>query len=92
MDYAKTQGLSSRRAMQTALRTFLRFCLKYGYIEQPPDRAVPTIRCTKLAGVARGLSEEQALKLLQCIDRRRAAGRHDYAICQLLHTYGVRAG
>jgi site-specific recombinase XerC len=42
--------------------------------------------------VVRGLSEEQALKLLQCIDRHSPAGRRDYAICQLLYTYGVRGG
>jgi integrase len=42
--------------------------------------------------VARGLSDEQALKLLQCIDRCSPAGRRDYAICQLLYTYGVRGG
>ena len=92
LDYAKSRGVSARRSMQAALRTFFRCCLQRGYIQQPLDRAVPTIRCYKLAGVARGLSEEQALKLLQCIDQSHAAGRRDYAICQLLHTYGVRGG
>jgi integrase/recombinase XerD len=92
LTYAESRGYSVRRSMQAALRTFFRFCLQRGYIQQPLDRAVPTLRCYKLSTVVRGLSEEQALKLLQYIDRKSPAGRRDYAICQLLYTYGVRGG
>ena len=92
LTYAKPKGRSARRSMQAALRTFFRFCLQQGYIQQPLDRAVPTLRCYKLATVACGLSDKQALKLLQCIDRYSHAGRRDYAICQLLYSYGVRGG
>ena len=92
LTYAESKGYSARRSMQAALRTFFRFCLQQGYIQQPLDRVVPTLRCYKLATVARGLSEAQALKVLQCIDRYSHAGRRDYAICQLLYTYGVRGG
>jgi site-specific recombinase XerD len=92
LTYANSRGRAVQRSMQAALRTFFRFCLQQGYIQQPLDRAVPTLRCYKLSTVAHGLSDEQALKLLQCIDRRSHAGRRDYAICQLLYTYGVRAG
>jgi len=92
LTYANSKGHAARRSMQAALRTFFRFCLQRGYIQHPLDRAVPTLRCYKLSTVAHGLSDEQALKLLQCIDRHSHAGRRDYAICQLLYTYGVRAG
>jgi len=92
LTYANSSGRAAQRSMQAALRTFFRFCLQQGYIQHPLDRAVPTLRCYKLSTVARGLSDEQALKLLQCIDRRNHAGRRDYAICQLLYTYGVRGG
>ena len=92
LTYARSKGRAARRSMQAAVRMFFRFCLQQGYIQQPLDRAVPTLRCYKLATVPRGLSNEQALKLLQCIDRRSHAGRRDYAICQLLYTYGVRGG
>lgn len=92
LTYAKPRGRSVRRSMQAALRTFFRFCLQQAYIQQPLDRAVPTLRCYKLATVACGLSDKQALKLLQCIDRYSHAGRRDYAICQLLYSYGVRGG
>jgi site-specific recombinase XerD len=92
LTYANSSGRAAQRSMQAGLRTFFRFCLQQGYIQHPLDRAVPTLRCYKLSTVARGLSDEQALKLLQCIDRHSHAGRRDYAICQLLYTYGVRAG
>ncbi len=92
LTYADARGHARQRSMQAALRTFFRFCLQQGYIQHPLDRAVPTLRCYKLSTVAQGLSDEQALRLLQCIDRRGHAGRRDYAICQLLYTYGVRGG
>jgi site-specific recombinase XerD len=78
--------------MQSALRTFFRFCLHQNYVQQPLDLAVPTLRTYKLASVPRGLTEAQARRVLQCIDRGTAVGRRDYAIIQLLFTYGVRGG
>lgn len=89
---AHNKGSAAKRSMQAALRTFFRFCLQRGYIQQPLDRAVPRLRCYKLSTVARGLSDEQALKLLQSFDRSSHTGRRDYAICVLLYTYGVRGG
>ena len=76
--------------MQTALRTFLRFCCYEGYIRQHLDHAVPTLRTYKLAQTPRGISEPQAQAILQSVDRGTAVGRRDYAILTLLHTYGVR--
>jgi site-specific recombinase XerD len=92
IDYARGMGRASRRSMQTALRTFLFFCFREGYIRQRLDRAVPTLRTYKLARVPRGLSERQAQAVLQSVDRTTAAGCRDYAILTLLHTYGVRGG
>jgi len=92
LSYVQKMGRSARRSMQSALRTFFRFCLHQGYIQQPLDRAVPTLRTYKLATVPRGLTDEQAQKVLHCIKRSSNAGRRDYAICQLLYTYGVRGG
>ena len=92
LPYAQTMGRSARRSMQAALRTFLRFCLSQGYIQRPLDCAVPTWRTYKLATVPRGLTDEQAVQILQAIDRNSHVGRRDYAICQLLYTYGVRGG
>ena len=92
ISYAQSMGRSARRSMQSALRTFLRFCLHNGYIEQPLDRAVPTLRTYKLATVPRGLTDIQAQQVLRCIKCNSHVGRRDYAIVLLLYTYGVRGG
>lgn len=90
--YAQKVGGAARRSMQATLRTFFRFCLHQGHIHLPLDLAVPTLRSYKLATVPRGLTEDQALEVLQNIDRETRVGRRDYAILQLLFTYGVRGG
>ncbi len=92
ISYAQSMGRSARRSMQSALRTFLRFCLHNGYIEQHLDRAVPTLRTYKLATVPRGLTDIQAQQVLRCIKCNSHVGRRDYAIVLLLYTYGVRGG
>ena len=92
LSYAQRMDRSARRSMQSALRTFLRFCLYQGYIERPLDPAAPTLRTYKLATVPRGLSDPQAQQVLQRINRNSHAGRRDYAILQLLYTYGMRGG
>lgn len=88
----KDIGRAARRSMQSALRTFLRFCFQKKYIDQQLDQAVPTLRTYKLSTVPRGLTESQALKVLDAIDRSNFVGLRDYAILQLLSTYGVRGG
>jgi site-specific recombinase XerD len=92
LDYAQQVGKAARRSMQSTLRTFFRFCLHQGYVRVPLDLAVPTLRTYRLASVPRGLTEMQSRRVLQCIDRGTAVGRRDYAIIQLLFTYGVRGG
>jgi site-specific recombinase XerD len=92
ISYAQRMGRSARHSMQSALRSFLRFCLHQGYIEQSLDRAVPTLRTYKLATVPRGLSDSQAQQVLHGIDRSNPVDRRDYAILQMLYTYGVRGG
>jgi len=92
LSYAQTMGRSARRSMQSALRTFLRFCLHQGYVQHPLDRAVPILRTYKLSTVPRGLSEEQAQRVIDSVDCSTNTGLRDYAILQLLHTYGVRGG
>jgi integrase len=92
LSYAQNMGRSARHSMQSALRSFLRFCLHQGHIERPLERAVPTLRTYKLATVPRGLSDTQAQQVLQSINRNSHGGRRDYALVQLLYTYGVRGG
>ena len=90
--YAQKTGRAGRRSMQSALRTFFRFCRHQGQILQSLDLAVPTLRTYKLATVPRGLSAEQIQQVLRGIDRTTPVGRRDYAVLQLLSTYGVRGG
>ena len=90
--YASGNGRSARRSMQSALRTFFRFAWHEGYLRQPLDRAVPTLRTYKLATVPRGLTEQQTEEVLRGIERNTEVGRRDYALLQLLSTYGVRGG
>ena len=92
LSYAQKMGRPARRSMQSALRTFFRFCLYRGLVQRPLDCAVPTLRTYKLATVPSGLTDEQTRKVLNGINRGNNAGRRDYAICQMLYTYGVRGG
>jgi site-specific recombinase XerD len=90
--YAQTAGDGERQSMQASLRTFFRFCLHEGHTEHHLDRAVPGWRSYRLSSVPKGLSEKQAQAVLDSIDRSTHAGCRDYAILQILHTYGVRGG
>jgi site-specific recombinase XerD len=89
---ARGMGQAARHSLQSAVRTFLRFCLACGTIRQPLDQAVPTLRTYRLSTVPRGLSEEQAQKILESVDRRSPVGLRDYAILLLLYAFGVRSG
>jgi integrase/recombinase XerD len=90
--YSEERGRAARRSMQAALRTFLRFCFHEGHIRQHLDHAVPTLRTYKLARLPRGLTEAQARRLLESVERNTDVGRRDFAILTLLYTYGVRGG
>jgi integrase/recombinase XerD len=90
--YAQNSGPAARRSMQTTLRTFLRFALHNGWIREHLDLAVPTFRTYKLSTVPRGLSEAQASIVLASVDRGSPVGKRDYAILQMLYSYGVRGG
>jgi site-specific recombinase XerD len=92
LNYCKARGRASRRSMQSALRTFLRFCFVRGYVKQELDRVVPTLRTYKLSKLPRGIEHKEGQRLLATIDRSTDAGRRDYAILQLLYTYGIRGG
>jgi site-specific recombinase XerD len=89
---AQDKSWYMRRHLQGTLRSFLRFCLQKGHFERDLAAAVPCLRSYKLSGVPRGICESDALKTLRCIDRTTSTGRRDFAIIQMLHTYGVRSG
>lgn len=88
----KNLGLSARRSLRATLRIFFRFCGMKGYLKPELAEVIPTIRTYKLDRVPRGISPEGLERLLTSIDRTTAIGRRDFAILQLLATYGVRDG
>lgn len=89
---AQDKSPHMRRRLQGALRSFLRFCLQKGLLEYDLATALPCIRSYRLSSVPRGICESDALRTLKCINRTTAAGRRDFAIIQMLYTYGVRSG
>jgi len=87
-----TQGLgkSHRRSIYSTLRSFLRFCFCQRHTGRDLSTCVPSVRSYTLAETPRGLSDEQAQAVLSAVDRSTPIGIRDYAILQLLYTYGVR--
>jgi site-specific recombinase XerD len=95
-EYAVTStakcGKSIRRTIVATLRTFLEFCYLSGHMPRDLSHAVPSVRTYRLSDTPRSLSDEQARMVLQHVDRSSPAGKRDYAVLQLLYTYGVRGG
>lgn len=88
--YSREHSYSARRSMQATLRTFFVFCYLKGLTPKDLSTSIPTLRTYKLDTVPRGISEENANRVLSQIDRSSAVGRRDYAILLLLYHYGVR--
>jgi len=89
---ARPIGRAKRKHLVSSLRSFLRVAHFRGYLNRNLVDAVPMIRTYKLASIPRGISWDSVKKLLLAPDRRTRAGRRDYAILQLLATYGIRIG
>jgi integrase/recombinase XerD len=89
-EHGQGKADTTRRHIQGALRTFFAFCARQGYVAGYLAETVPKVFRYRLADVPRQISEENAQKLLESINRSTPAGRRDYAIILLLHTYGVR--
>ena len=89
---AQGRRLTMRRQLQGVLRLFLRFCFQKGHLDRDLSAVVPCIRNYKLSVTPRGISEPDALKTMEYIDRTTPKGRRDFAIIQMLYYYGVRGG
>jgi site-specific recombinase XerD len=83
-------GSAKAAEMATCLRSFLTFCFNRGYMDRDMTAAIPSCRRYRLSAVPRGISDEDAQCLLQSINREKPVGLRDYAIIQLLYTYGIR--
>ncbi|MBI4484008.1 MAG: tyrosine-type recombinase/integrase [Acidobacteria bacterium] len=89
-EHAQGKADTTRGQIHATLRTFFAFCARQGYVAGHLAETVPKVFRHRLANVPRQISEHNAQKLLESIDRSTPAGRRDYAIVLLLHTYGVR--
>lgn len=92
LNYSQSHGRAARRSIQATLRSFFRFCFSRGYTPRDFAEIVPTLRTYKLDKIPRGINEEDARRLLSSINHNNDMGRRDYAIIQLLYTYGIRGG
>jgi integrase/recombinase XerD len=76
----------------TALASLLRYLHVAGVIAAPLAGALPAVAGWRAGPPQRGLEAAEVARLLSGCDRRRAAGRRDYAILLLLARLGLRAG
>ena len=88
--YAQQYGPGSRRSMQLALRTFLRFARHRRYLPTDLCPAVPTVHQRRLAELPKAIDATVAQRLLASLDITTPAGMRDEALIQLLLAYGVR--
>ena len=89
-EYARGHGRGSSHGMFSTLRVFLRYLHIKGHADCDLSEAVPTLHRRQLSHVPRGISEKDAKQLIESIDRSDDIGKRDYAIIQILNTYGVR--
>jgi len=89
-DYANGHGQASRRLMQSALRSFLKFCRYQDYTSCDLSTAVPSFRTYSLKTVPKSIDDESIRLLLDSVDTNSPVGRRNFAIIQILNTYGVR--
>lgn len=87
---ASSMTRASRKHLVSTLRSFLRFAHVMGYTEKSLVDAVPVVHIKKLDRVPRGISWESVQKLLAAPKRETHSGRRDYAVLQLLASYGLR--
>lgn len=78
------------RRLVSALRGFLRFCARQGYILRDLSGIIPSIPSYRLASLPKGMEESTLQRILNVIPKDTAAGARDYAIMLLMMAYGVR--
>ncbi len=86
------RSVSGARDLVCALRSLLRYLHVAGLIGAPLVWAVPSVADLRDRSLPRGLEPAAVSRLLASCDRRRLAGRRDYAILLLLARLGLRAG
>jgi integrase/recombinase XerD len=83
-------GKFYKRSLQGTLRSFFDFCHQRGHTSHNLRCSLPVIKTYRLSEVPKKIDDNQALKLVESIDRSTDSGKRIYAILQILYTYGVR--
>lgn len=86
------RSVSGARDLVCALRSLLRYLHLAGFTAAPLVWAVPSVADLRDRSLPRGLEPAAVRRLLASCDRRRLAGRRDFAILLLLSRLGLRAG
>ena len=86
-------SMSPKRAqlMTSALRSFFRFLLQYGEIDQDLAATVPTVADWCRARVPQFITQTQVTAMLKTCDRSTTCGRRNYALLLILARLGLRA-
>jgi site-specific recombinase XerD len=83
---------NSIKAVETALRSFMRYLLFTGLVNQDLSIAIPSAPNRTFTGIPRHLTANQVSRVLASCNRQTRTGRRDYAILLLLARLGLRAG
>lgn len=87
-----TLGRMTAKLMVTALRSFLQYARYRGYIRRDLAIGIPPVAGWSRTAIPRGMPQQHIRRVIACCDRRRSAGRRDYAILLLFARLGLRAG
>jgi site-specific recombinase XerD len=92
--FASRAAMSTHAAkhLASAFKAFLRFVALRGGSVAHLIEAIPPMSLPRLAGLPRGLSDEQLAQLLKSVDVSRAIGLRARAIIECLASLGLRAG
>jgi len=85
------RSVGSANNVVSALRALLRFLYLQGHVASPLADSVPRVATWRDGGRSKALSDRQIDALLTSCDRRRKAGRRDFAILTVLARLGLRA-
>ena len=91
VDQCGRRSVGSAKALIMALRSLLRYLHVAGLSTTPLVGAVPAVAPWRERSVPQALAPSAVGRLLESCDRRRAAGRRDYAILVVLARLGLRA-
>jgi integrase/recombinase XerD len=90
-EYSRRSPAGARR-LTSVLRSLLRYLHVAGLTGTPLAWAVPSVADLRDRTLPQGVHATVVAQLLSSCDRRRTAGRRDYAILLLMARLGLRAG